>query len=812
MTRRLIQWGSALILLILIVPGGVARAGASVQDTGPVLDVRVGFDGYVQTGTWAPINVTASNDGDNIEGELRVVVQSLGAGRTLYTRPIDLPRGSRKQVTLYIADVSTFGQEISVELVRRGRVLKTEPEQVQFIPPTTLLIGVLSDSPQGLADLALVKPSSGETKVALLTAEDLPAIGEGWRALDVLVIADSDTGKLNAEQQAAMAEWVTSGGRLVLIGGPAYQRTLAGVGVLSPITVSSTPTVSVEPLTAAAGEPLDPQIDASALVATGDVAADAQVLVQSENVPLLIAQPVGQGQVDFLAADPNLEPLRSWDALGDLWLMILSNGQSRPGWAYGFGDRWEFARSAASAVPGIRLPSVLALCGFLGLYVVLIGPVNYFVLWRLKRRELAWVTIPVLVLAFSAIAYVTGFQLRGSQAVVHRLGVLRMWPDAQTAKLDVLVGVWSPRRSSYNIELEPGFLVRPIPAAFGGGLTSVSETTIQEGEAMQMRNVQVDVGSVQTFVIEGYTEVAPRIEAELEAEIVTGGLRVRGEITNFSDLDLSEVTLMVGGQTYRLPDLAAGEVTEVDALISSTQSTPSGGATFDPFPANSGYNAYYYGGFTSLVNEITHDSNCYEYGNTDNQRTCNLVNSILSAEWRGSGLYLFGWTDQVPLDLQVLNARSRSEDKTLIIAELEVPSIDVGQGAVEIPPSLMTWQLLSFDPNQGYVNSPYDFYVSSTSSIVFRFEPVALLSRPNVSGLIIHLEEPYGYGATGLPRVWLRNFETGVWDSIDVGWGETRVADALPYIDARGGVELRIRGANGLETNVSRFDITLLGE
>ena len=46
------------------------------------------------------------------------------------------------------------------------------------------------------------------------------------------------------------------------------------------------------------------------------------------------------------------------------------------------------AASATEILPGLDLlPDVLPLCGFLAFYVALIGPLNYFVLNRINRRE-----------------------------------------------------------------------------------------------------------------------------------------------------------------------------------------------------------------------------------------------------------------------------------------------------------------------------------------------------------------------------------------------------------------------------------------
>ncbi len=811
MVRRILLSCTAVLVVVLLGLRGTAQADSSEQDSGPVLDVRVGFDGYVQGGAWAPINVIASNDAEDISGELRVVAEGLGTGRAVYTRPIDLPRGSRKQVTLYIADVSSFSSNMTIELVRRGRVLTAVQERVQYIPSSALLIGLLTDSPQPLADLALVKPTSGESKLAYLTVEDLPPLGQGWRSLDVLVISDFDTGQLSDEQRTAMQEWVLGGGRLLIAGGPAYQRTLAGLGEVSPITVTGTQTVSLQPLTEAAGSPLNEQIDPDALVATGTLSPDAVVVVESENTPLVVSRPLGHGRVDFLAADPGLEPLRSWDAMDAMWTMILAGGEGRPGWAYGFAEQWEAANNAASAIPGIRLPSALAMCGFLSLYVILIGPVNYFILWRLKRRELAWVTIPALVILFSVLAYVTGFQLRGSQAVVHRLAVIQTWPGAAAAKVDTLVGMWSPRRSRYDIQIEPGYLVRPMPApSFGGGLTNVGEKVIEEGEMMLMRGVQVDVGSVQTFVVEGYSDTPPQITGELALTVLgSGNLRVEGEITNNSQMDLSRVTLIVAGQPQRLTSIPAGETLEVNERFYPTSAAPAGGLAFDPFPWSNTYNSYYYGGYTALAPSIVQVTDCWS-GTTDQQRECNLLGSIMNAEWSGSGIYLFGWAEEVPVDMQVLNASSRMVDEALVIAKLPDPSVEFDQNDSTVTPGLMTWNILDYNQSAGYVGSPYDFYLSSSSPVVFRFEPIFEFDARNVTTLLVNLDGEYGYSTS--PRLWIRNFTTGRWEELASDWGVTRIENPAGYLDQYGGVELRIQAAAGYDTPISRFDVTLLGE
>lgn len=804
--RRLVI--GVILALVVLAPSANAFAALPLQQNAALtLDVRAGFDSYLQSATWVPISVTASNTGQGVEGELRVSVEGFtGTGEVVYTYPISLPQGSRKQVRLYPADLNAFGQEIQVDLLdTRGRVLLSERVRVQYISAETLLIGILSDAPATLDAISEVKPTYGETKVAILTVDDLPEVGMGWTSLDVLVISDVDTGQMSDAQQAALRDWVLGGGRLIIVGGPDFQRTLAGLQGITPLTGQSAVNMSVLPLTSAVGQPLDAQADTEALVTTGDLVEGATVLVSNGDVPLLATYGLGYGRVDFLAADPALEPLRSWSEMGALWQMILSSGEVRPGWAYGFNtNSWQNAQDAAASVPGVQLPSVIQLCGFLGVYVLLIGPVNYIILSRLKRRELAWLTIPVLVVLFSAIAYVTGFQLRGSQVIMHRLSIVHAWEGGDTAKVQSMLGIWSPRRTRYDITVEPGYYARPMPQGFNSGFSAPANSIVDQSDPVTLRGVQVDVGSIQNFVVEGYDESPLSIESDLEVTTEGNGVRVQGTIQNESDFDLEHVMVIIAGTARKVDDIPAGEVVDVNLLLTGGQSMPGGGLPYDPAPMTGPYGGYYY--YDPLMTEIADVGDCYT--TDEEKRRCDMLLSVLSAQWRGSGIVLTAFAETSPVELDVLNGSTKTIDQSLFFVELGEATITAGDDIGVITPGLMTWQLMSDPTTTGYVASPYDFYLGQYDNpVIFHFQPIALAQVPLINVIDLHLETYYGDGQN-IPRVSALNLETGTWDRLDVDWGTSRIEDAQRYVDSSGGVTLSIDSAGG-DHNIVRFDVTL---
>ena len=807
---RLSRFLTSLIFLALLVgvfcPAAPAYAAPPYQSNAIQLDARVGFDGYVQSGAWTPITVTAANDGPDVLAEVRVTVDPFTGSRTHYTRPLDLPRGSRKQVTLYAADVTGFGSEVQVELLdERGRVLQAVAVRVETISPTTLLIGVWSSTPQGLAGLALVEPSSGETRVATLTADDLPPDAKGWEALDVLAVSDVDTGALSAAQREALAMWLAGGGRLIIVGGVGYQRTLAGLVDVSPVRAEAVESLPVGALAdllgaaAAAGVP-----DGAAQVAVGPLSDDARVLVAEGGTPLIAWRPVGYGRVDFFGPDPALAPLAGWDGLTDVWRAILADGRPRPSWGYGLSDQWSYARDAVAAVPGITLPSVLQLCGFLALYVVLIGPVNYIVLTRLKRRELAWLTIPALILVFSAITYITGFQLRGSTAVVHRLAVVQGWEGSDVAAVDGMIGVWSPRRARYDVELEPGLFSRPLPSDLGGALGTATTAHVEQVENFRLSDVAVDIGSITPFTVEGFVEMGTGISADLALAPEGDSIHIAGRIHNAGTLDLSETSLLVGGTLVSLGDLPAGASIDVDEALTGGRAVRGGASALDPFPLEIA--GYYLGGpYDSLVAQVS-GGECF--GARDIQRRCNLMRSVMNGQVQGRGVYLFGWADAVPFDADVVEGRSETVDLALHIVQLDAVLEPGEQGVLEIPPGLVQWQILTQD-GYGFA-SPYDLYMYPGQQFAFRFEPSPLVPRLDVEAVSIHMESNI---ASDLPPILqVRNVNTGRWETLEAELGTTVLDAPRQYVDAVGGIDLRLIGEEAsFGTQISRFDVTFHG-
>ncbi|MEP7358019.1 MAG: hypothetical protein ABI847_12305, partial [Anaerolineales bacterium] len=683
--------GVLLLFLGLLSGPSLLQAAPPAQASPVTLAARAGFDGYYKEQRWLPVRITVGNDGPDLQGTLQISTdRSAGGGAVVVvSRAVDLPTQSRREVFLYVP-VEGFLSSVKVSLISNQREVAAQTVRLQQAGAGDILYGLLAGSGTAYNVLADVDPISGSSFVAHLEAADLPPQSYAWHALDVLVISDVDTGVFTPEQRAALAGWVAAGGRLIVAGGPTWQKTAAGVGALLPLAPAGTTNL---PATAGLAEFAQSQPAAGpAVAATGALSPDATVLLRAGDLPLIVTRRIGFGQAIFLAIDPAFDPLSAWPGLEGLFRNLLSGTAQRPSWASGLRN-WFAARDAVDALPGLNLPSALQVCGFLGLYILFVGPLNYIILRRLKRRELAWLTVPILVVVFSLGAYLTGYQLRGGQPTLHRLAVVQVWPDSAFARVDGLVGLFSPRRAQYDLSFGEGFLARPMPSdAFG---TSVSSSFfVEQADVTRISAVKMEIGAVEPFVVQGQM-AAPPFESQLSLEVGSSGLLLQGTLTNRSSLTLVDAVLLAPGGVQRIGDLAPGASVTINLPL--TDARANAAPPNDILPAQAAVGLLLPQGYVppssydSTIDDIL--GNTYYYNDRQQFRRYSLLSAVVDSyggSVRGNGVYLAGWTSETPLTAQVVNARYQTVDSTLYLVNFK-PQLKLGAGTLVIPPGLMTW-------------------------------------------------------------------------------------------------------------------------
>jgi hypothetical protein len=553
--RALVRVG-AILGMALVALGPFALSGAAAGEL--TMTARILLQGHARTGAWAAIEVGFQNDGPPVRGELRMNGGSQGNAR--YAMEVVLPTGSRQTYILH-AQPPAFGRNVDVTLVENEQVLQTITVAYLVHDASQLVVGVIAERPQALiGQIDLPANAFGAAPAIVpLSPSDLPTRAEGWGVIDRLVWQDIDTNQLSAEQLDALKRWIAAGGRLVIVGGS------AGIGTLSAfpdevLPYRPTSTVEVDPagLTSIIGQLPD---GAAVLPAMAGTLAHGRALAMSGDRVVAAEQAYGSGRVTMFGFDPTTTWLAASSAVEAVWSAVLTARTADGTALYDDSQLVE----AVYQLPALALPPTSGLLVIIAAYIVIIGPINYFVLKRLDRRELAWITMPVLVVAFAAASFGYGAFLRGTDVVVNEVAIVRGAPNATEASAQVYFGVFSPTRSTYQVNLPQGaLLASPIngdPFGLGTGLLDLVQGTGPERPS-SVRNLAVGTGSLR--IVRAELPVAgPRMRADLRLE----GNVLTGTFENASDQVLEGVAVALGTSVAVLGDVQPNATVQVRLTV-----------------------------------------------------------------------------------------------------------------------------------------------------------------------------------------------------------------------------------------------------
>lgn len=545
----------AAAAVVALAPVAAAPARAVGE---PVLQAAALLQGHARIGSWMAIRVHIRNDGPAVVGEIRLAGGS--QGRTQYGTPVDLPTNSDKDFLLY-AQPSAFGRALEVQLASGDTTIARQTIAFSVHDNSQLVVGIVAEQPQRIVPQLnlLPGPSGAAAAIVNLTPADLPERVEAWAALDRIVWQDVDT-QLTTAQLAALHGWLAAGGRLVIAAGTGGPSVLSGFpDDILPYRPTATVDVPPDSLTGLIGQL---PADASDIPALGGALSHGRTLATSGDRVIAAEAPYGSGLVTLLGFDPATPWIANSRSTESLWRRLLPE---RSGGPVVSGDDSQMV-TAVSQLPELSLPPIGGLIALLFGYILLIGPINYLVLRRLDRREWAWVTMPILIAVFAAGAYGFGAALRGLDVIVNEVAIVRGAPDATEGTAQVYLGVFSPARGTYQVEVPGGAL---LSSTINGDFTVGGDTAaldVLQGDPARIRNLVVGFGSLRTVRAET-AAVAPRIQADLR--LVDGALV--GTIRNLSDQVLEKPAVVLGSSVLVLKDLAPGGEQSVSLPLRANQ-------------------------------------------------------------------------------------------------------------------------------------------------------------------------------------------------------------------------------------------------
>lgn len=474
----------------------------------------------------------------------------------------------------------------------------------------------------------------------------------GYEGVDLVILSTSNRDFLKRLDAAdkryreALAEWVLRGGHLIVSVGInqdafaafAEWQPLLPVSLLKTETVTGLrmswedgaggvlgPLPGGAPLTVATIEGKPGRSFRSLLKRTGDKDFRA-------GQDLIVQGAAGLGRVTVVAFDLDQRPFIDWKAdkpqgaevpgqpppnpQGDFFKQLVARswarssavrGQDDDGgmgmnMRYGYNQDNQLLGHLYSWLENFEEVPVISfgwVALFIFLYILVVGPLDYFFLKKVvKRLELTWITFPTVVLTISAIAYFTAYYIKGKDLRIRKVDLVDL---DMTASQPVMAGqtwftLFSPRIQHYTIGVEPApgvwvpeatetgsvrgadvvmsWLGRPETDRFGRtgrGQSLFRRAYDYDPAASALRGVPIQVWSTKSFTASWQAPPNPKqplLSAQLK-HLGDDDRYLTGQITwlpgndGKADLELSDAYLIYNDQAFRV-SLEAGKSATID--------------------------------------------------------------------------------------------------------------------------------------------------------------------------------------------------------------------------------------------------------
>jgi len=449
--------------------------------------VRVGLADSYRLGVWTPVELTLRAD-RAVDGRVEIVVPDGDGVPVCYATPADRPVRLAPGHTTHVVLDARFGRSAALLTARFCCDAKPIAERVfpgglvtdehVLVPPALdleerLLVAV-GPGGVGLSE-AVVLAENSHARLRVVELSDVARLPDRWygyEAVDMLVFSTSRPELfegLDEPRREAIDAWVQRGGKLVLIGGPHADRLLAAAGPLARLTPGRLTGVVGLRQTEALESYCQSTVPVPRALEDGELRvarlAKPRGVVEAHeaDLPLVVRAPHGFGQVVFFAAELDRPPLALWKGRPLLLRRLLDlpgeEEQPLPVHAmmhYGFVDIAGQLRAALDQFPGVRLAPFWWVAALAVGYILLIGPVDYFLLRKCGRRMIAtWVTFPATVLLVGVLAWWLATGLKGRDMRTNQVDLVEVDTVSGLVRGTTWSSLFSPHPDVYNLVFGP---------------------------------------------------------------------------------------------------------------------------------------------------------------------------------------------------------------------------------------------------------------------------------------------------------------------------------------------------------------------
>ncbi len=561
-TRKIITDLGIFLLLMTLE----AKATSPLQ-----MKVEIGFEGFYRMGSWTPLKVFLENRGPSLEGTLLIKVAKgnpleQDPTEIIYSIPAFLPSSSRKlyQVNVLL-ETDVYPLQVSLISGKESLLKKEIPIQPFYMDEGFIL--VVNKTHAGFDFLTQAKIERVR-QVLYTDPNKLPSHWIGYDAIQTLILDDTESLELSSEQEKAIEEWLSIGGRLIITAKGGYGKFksslishLLPLESLEKVYLNS----SFSSLQSRYGVFT---VDFQKVELWDSQWRKGDVLVEEEGIPLLVELKVGSGKILFLALDFFQDPFRDWPGKSYFWLEILEEETNFSMFSRGILDP---LIEHSIPWPGRFYLGRREIGFFLLAYLVVIG----FFYWWLKKRKLGWklriglsLTVVLSALIFSLF---WGMKMRRENTFLGQVSIFYKKEGGSLAKTENYFTLFSPYYQSVELEFDTRVSFVTALSAPSREREFLKDLVVflPEGKIHWTSSSDSSAWSFHLF----------RLETILPFSLITKTTRNKETITvslqNLNSFPLQDLFFLYGEHSSFLKDLPAFSEADLTLNLKERETLPS---------------------------------------------------------------------------------------------------------------------------------------------------------------------------------------------------------------------------------------------
>lgn len=381
-----------------------------------------------------PLYAEIENRGPDLAG---IITQGFEQGSVAVKYPLEIPSGSKKRVLVFAT-----GYNDAQFFFNAGFVSADAKLQIGY-GNAAAAYGLISDNPNDADFLRGSNQNSGSNGVTVggCKPEDAPERIVAYQCLDVLILGDG-TDRLRDGQISAIKDYVLSGGAVLFIGGAgksaATDPRWSDVSPVGDLLLENSKS-EIGELTELVGSPKR----------ATRVSVDLGACYNSD---------YGLGSVAYLTVNPFEDPVRRYGSRRAMLIRAVNRFRPQAVGVYVapvLGVQAPTNPGAMKSDPfQIQAPSISQLSVWIVIYIIAVVPLNFLILRKYKKAELAWVTVPILSVLFSLIILRSTIGLYQASATTRVSGVVVMDGGSSQAVALARAEMFFPKADAHDLKLK----------------------------------------------------------------------------------------------------------------------------------------------------------------------------------------------------------------------------------------------------------------------------------------------------------------------------------------------------------------------